>query len=64
MDTYKITFELHYPREPGDEDDINISYVLADSFEQAERKVLSRYKTNSRSASVISMELIASEIIV
>lgn len=64
MNTYKVTYEYFYPRETGQEDDIREAYVLAESFVDAERKVIKMKKGDYESAKVMKMELLGADIFV
>lgn len=61
MNTYRVTFELHYPECVND---IREAYVLAEDFRQAQNKVEKRYKEEWEKAQVLKMEYLKADIIV
>ena len=61
METYKITYELHYPESNND---MRTAYVLAFNFKDAQEKVERNNKKEHESARVISIELIDATIYV
>ena len=61
MSTFKVTFEMWYPEA---DDDIRQAYVIADSFEEAERKVVKNMKGEYEGAHVISIEKLDASIFV
>ena len=58
--TFKVTYELRYP---DCDNDIRVAYVIADSFQDAERKVEKKYERDSEGAYVQLIEMLGSDII-
>lgn len=62
MNTYKVTYRLVYP--DCDLDKLDDAYVLANDFEEAERKVEKYYKEDCETAYVQKIEKLDADIIV
>jgi len=55
MKTYQVSFYHIYPECSYDEEDVLTAFVLADSFENAKRKVEQRYKKEYESAEILAV---------
>ncbi len=53
MNTYQVIYEMAYP---GADNDIRTAYVLAESFQEAEDKVVKRYQKECEGAYVIEIK--------
>lgn len=62
MNTYKITYRLIYP--DCDPERLNEAYVLAESFQEAQRKVEKYYKEDHETAFVRKIEKLDADIII
>lgn len=55
---YQVSFKVSYPRETEVcDDDVMTAFVLADSFNEAQRKVEQRYKKEFESAKIFGISL-------